>query len=324
MAIVKDFDEIKKIVTMNSDVRMQHVMPYIEDVEQEFILPILGNTFYTAMEGKNRYTGQEQKLFEHITNAVVPLALYIGTDSINVGISSQGLVVTKDDESAPASEVRAEKFKRSNMNLGHRRLNRLIQFVVANIDDFGDLDKAEWDATQPVFMTGLKEFNSYADIGNNYFIYLKMCPIMQRIENRILNNYLGDALFTYVKSNLGDANVKNLLPYINEVTANKAFEKSIEELALNIDERGVTIFNNNYAETVNVRQPIKANRMAELKKSKASAAQDAVDALLNYLQINVGTFSDYESSAFYIAPSTDTSDDPLPGTVVSFDGGTML
>jgi len=304
MAIIKHIEQIEKIVGVYSDVDLSQIEVFLEEVEQEYIVELLGETFYDLLEEKKIYEGDEEKLVRQIAKPVVTLAFLKAIPQLNVGISAQGLVVTNSDGVAPASEVRTVDLKRSFLDLGHRRIDGLIRYLEKNKAKYDELELPIFGDKTSHFLKNADEFDEVIRIEKNRYVFLKMLPLIRDNERKVIKKVFGETLYDLIITSFKDAaglavTYKPLVPFVRDFLAFQTYADSLIDLGLLVDDRGVTVFNSNYAETVNVRKPADKNDVSEIKRRNEEKAKDALNELIDYLNTNVDAFVDFKESSFY-------------------------
>lgn len=308
MAIIKHIEDIQAVVGVYSDLQFDQIKVFVEEVEEEEILPLLGEEFYNALAEKNMYQGLEAELVKRIGRPVVTLAFLAAIPQMNVGISAQGLVVSKTESIAPASEVRTTDLKRSLMNNGHKRLDTLIRYLEKNKDeaDFSEMELPIQAEKTSYFLVNAEEFNEAVFIDKNRYVFLKLVPLMREVEMQVVKSVLGDALYTAIidsfKSESGLAEAyKPLLIYVRKLLAYQTMADGIIDFGIKIDERGITVFNSNYAETVNVRKPVEDAELIRFQRKHQDKASEWLKLLIAFLNSKAeeADYAAFKESEYY-------------------------
>jgi hypothetical protein len=324
MAIVKDIEDVQKVIPCHSDFSFDQLEPYIPDVERQYILPIVQKELFAILE-KDKLSATNKRLVAEINRAVVTLAFNKAIPYLNVGISgSGGLVVGGGEFEKPASQNRTEDLKLSTLTDGHNRLDSLIEFIEENNADYNiDLNLVYGDTS--FFVPNAKALSKYAPIRNNRFVFMNMVPILRESEEG-LEDLFGSTFYneiiTSYKSQTGlDDKYSSVVKYAAAYLSYLSFSEALIEIGLLVDSRGVTVFNNNYAETVSVQLPAGPNNVSELKQRYADKASRSVAKLVSYLNENVADFDNWKESKHYVAEADAESSDV---NVVSEGGNVVM
>lgn len=327
MAIVKDIDSVKDVLSVHSDLDFNALKSFVNDVELKYILPILGKTLYTELSDNVNFTGIKKELVEQITIPVVTLAFHQAIPYLNVGVSgSGGLTVGGNEYEKAASQVRTEDLKRATLNDGHNRLDTLMQFIEDNATAL-EINYANLQKVTSHFLPNAKAISNYVPLEQNRFIFSKMIPVLKNLETTVLPNILGHTLYDLVvtsfEAEVGlDSQYETLAALCAPILAHLTFSESLLAIGLTVDERGITIFNSNYAETVNVRVPAGANNITALKNRHESLAEQSIQSLVTYLNANVVTFPSFTESIKYVAE--EETEDNTSFNIESPDGNIVL
>lgn len=308
MAIIKHIEDIQAVVGVYSDLQFDQIKVFVEEVEEEEILPLLGEEFYNSLSDKDMYEGVEAELVKRIGRPVITLAFLAAIPELNVGMSAQGLVVSKTESVVPASEVRVMKLERSLLNNGHKRINALIRYLEKNKGEqaFSAMELPTQAEKTSYFLKNTEEFNEVVFIEKNHYVFLKLVPLMREVEMQVIESVLGDAFYTTVidsfKSQEGLAEAyKPLLIYVRKLLAYQTMADGIIDFGIKMDKNGITIFNSNYAETVNVRKPVEDAELVRFQRKHQDKASEWLKLLIAFLngKANEADYADFKQSEYY-------------------------
>lgn len=328
MAIVKKIEDLKKVLTVQGDFDFDQIAPFVPEAEQEYIVDILGVDLYNDINTKSNHPTVIKALVEQISLPVCTLSTFEAIPFLNVGFSANGLVVSKGDHHAPASQTRTEDLKRLMLDLGHKRLDYLLRYIEQNktaidaVTDYAVLDQTAIYGNQSFILKNALAFNEWVDINKSRWLFVKMLPTLRNVQGVVLPELIGNAFYAYLKTTAASVvglSVKELLllPMLQEYLANQVFADSLISLSMNVDDRGITIFNNNYSQTVNVALAAPPERIKELRNDKLQIANNAMNRLLAFLNKNAVDYPIFMASDWYVDPNA-VSD--ANGDVVSGEG----
>lgn len=323
MAIVSNIDDVRDIISIYAGMDFDSLKPFIDYVEEDNIVELIGEDLYDTLSEDTTHNEVNEALRKKIAAAVVPLAFYDAAPTLDVGIGPGGFTVQKTDSGiSPASQARVVAFRRSQLDVGHKRIDSLLRFIEKNKEDYPDLDQSALESKMSYIIRDAKIFNDQVRINNSRYLFIKMLPIMQEKERNIIAPILSSSLYETIiaseKAGSTTAANKKLIPYLRRILANLTFADALTELAINIDDRGITLFNGNATEAVNVQLPAPPNYIQDLKESKMAKAQFEIDQLVELLNANSSDYPGFENSTYYVEESLD--DDEGANGIISGEG----
>lgn len=326
---VKNKTELNTYYKFNHDVEISTIDNFLITAEEDFIVPVLGETFFNEIVTKyeGTPTATEQKLIENIQRTVVEIGAWMSVDSFNVSFGSRGLVVTNDKQSgtAPASEARTEKLKESLKRQGLRSVDRMIKYLELNKATFTTwAASAAYAEGKQYFINTPAEFQKHRDINQSRFLFIKMLPIMQQIEEQSIMNVICESLFNEIKTQIQEDNVssenENLLKKIRPAVANITFSKAVLPLGLRVDGFGVSMFNNSSSGAYASRSVPDTILITKMADDAHTDGKYWLSELKKYLQINADNYPLYKNSDCY----TDTTSETYQGSgVIKITGGAI-
>lgn len=320
-------EELNTYYKFNDDVEVSTIDNHLLTAEEDFLLPILGSAFFDEMIGKyeGTLTAIETKLVEHMQRSEVEIAAWMAVDDFNVAFGSAGLHVINDKESgiAPASEARTEKLKISLKRRGLRSVDRMIGFLELNKADFPTWTSSSAYADgKEYFINTTAEFQNYHDISNSRFLFIKMLPAMQQVEEQsileVLCQELFDLIKTEIKAGTVSANNLILLKMIQPAVANITFSKSVVPLGIRADEFGLSMFNNSFSGSVVSRQQPETSLIGKYSDDAHKDGAFWIQKLKDYLQANADAYPLYKDSACY---TDETAEDYQGSGITKITGG---
>lgn len=315
MALFKTTAEIRTFAPkLETTFQFADLLPFIHQAEDEYIRNIIGDAQYTALEAAyqaSSMTTAQSSLLAKIQPALANLAIWIGIPVFNVNITGAGIAVLSSDKLAPASQYRTEELKDTLKNIAFQKLDKLVEFMETNKTDYPLWTaSAEFDELYSLVINTAKDFSKYFNIRNSRWIFWNIRNIILRVEEDKIRPLLGFTLYDVIKSEIADGSIdplnEELLKIIKPCVAHFTMCKAIDELAIEISDKGVTIFNNEKTQSVSTKIPATESRIDRIKRSCEVEGDKYLKQLEDYLYDNISDYPDFTSSDAYAPDDTST------------------
>jgi hypothetical protein len=252
MALFKTTDEIKSFLPVSTTFKYNDILPFIKQVERDYIIPVIGKEQYDDINDdynasatptlSDEQTALLAKLRVPIANFAFMLWIPFG----QVQMDSSGIRIVTTDNLKTAFQWQIDELKASSNRSGYSGLEDLLEFMETNKADYSLwTGSTAYTEFKKHFIKSAKEFQLHFNISSSRMTYLAMLPIMNRIEESVIKNTLGATKYAEIKAELlaGTVSTENqdLLDIIIPAVANLAMARAINELALKIDEFGISI-----------------------------------------------------------------------------------
>lgn len=219
-----------------------------------FLLPLIGSDMCDKLtsifESDNRQDAEKEAL-RHAQNAVANLALWYDFDELNARLTDQGHQRQETENFKSLYKYQEDALRASYRNKGFNALDMLIAFLGDHAADF-----PEWtDAPANVAQSGrivrsTKEVDDVVFINRSSIIFLRLLPILRKLEQTEVPVMLGQRLYDAFMDKLdddtkviGDTTMKELRVRIGRVMVNRAVADLIRQTG-SLTDRGL------YFETV--------------------------------------------------------------------------
>lgn len=308
---VDNLEDLNKYYKFDESITIELLDNYLTTIEQDYILPILGEAFFTETfddwnEG-NDSSDEILNLVEHIQRSIVELAAWASIDEFNVSFGAHGLVVINDKENgiAAASEARTEKLRSSLKRRGFKSIDRLITYLLINKSDFATWTASpEYGASLEHFVNTTKEFNRHSNQTLSNFIFIKIRAFIELVEQQSILEVLGQGLFdeikTQIKADTLSADNLILLRRIQPALVYLAFSKAILPLGIHIDGFGLSMFNNSFSGSPVARQNPETVLIDRLISESQKDGLWWLNNLSDYLKNNADSYQLYKDGDSYI------------------------
>ncbi len=263
-----------------------------------FLVPLFGCDLCDALTNifdSEHRTDVQEKALRHAQNAVANLALWYNFDELNIRLTDQGHQRQETENFKSLYKYQEDSLRANYRNKGFNALDALIAFFDKHVDVFTGWISAPANVAQSSrIVRSTKEVDSVVFINNSSIIFLRLLPILRKIEQTEVPVMLGRKLYDSFMEKLGDdtavigtTTLKELRIRVGRVMVNKAVAELIRQTG-SLTDRGL------YFEAVvagrdgnEVKNPL---TMDEAAKHAAVFDRDAYaqqQALNNFVSYNI-------------------------------------
>lgn len=246
MALFKSTAEIKTFVAIDKDTVFQGLLPYIEDAESQYIIPLIGQQLYdridTAYNASDPLSNENAQLLKQIQRPLINIALWIYAPICNLHIGDNGFVVTSTQDTKPAFEWMVDKALVSLSNAGMNGLEGLLTFLEKNLDKFPEYkDSAERNTNNAgLIKTGI-EFSHYYFINRSRLTFITLRSLLQEIEFRHIAPVLGEKYAVLLQAEDLSAEDQLIAKTACYALAYRTIAEAIPQLACEISPAGLSV-----------------------------------------------------------------------------------
>jgi hypothetical protein len=311
MAILQE-DDFKAAVPVFNSMSWGIILPSVEQAEEDYLKPILGTTEYDNLvtaSGSLPYAGNDLALYDKLKAPLAQVTAFLAVPDLDVNLSTHGFTVHKDETSAPASQKRVEQFRLSQLRKAMSGFDRLLAWLEENKATYTDWAAGEgYTELKQGFVNTTAEFNQVVDIANSRHLFMRLRPYRTKVEQYELKSYLGEDLYNEIKGQIAadtlNADNTALLPFIHQAVCNRAIEKGLIPLNLQIDERGHLMQGIQESHTMKMQAHAKDAHMDTMAKMYAAEADAFFEKLRSYLNANASAtkYAVYFNSDLYVDP----------------------
>ena len=137
--LIDNLSQVLTAASINVSNSIENWFPYIDEAQETFIKPVLGNALYDQLQGIMAIDPvptddgtAEAKLAELLVMIRKPLALYalwLGADEFGVSISSQGIQVIETPTHKTAPQYRVQNLKENWIRRANTSLDLVLKFL---------------------------------------------------------------------------------------------------------------------------------------------------------------------------------------------------
>ncbi len=310
--LITTTEQLRTFVPVAASFRIEEITPQIHDVEQEFIIPIIGQDQFDTLAALVGPTGTNLELLTRCRNALAKLAVWRWIPFGNVNVQSGGFSVTATDNGQVASQWRVDKLEEEMRTKGYNLLQDILTYLWSQPEG----TFTDWDASdekiehRSTLILEANTFNKYYFIQSSYELFCRVKPgqreVMQQYIFPILGEDLYDQIMDQIQADNLSADNETLIEYIRRATAPLTIYESVASLGIDLTHGGITnLESSNNGDTTTMRVPANQNRVSYALRKAHSDGQKHLGALRAYLnnQASATKYALYYASDLYQDPA---------------------
>ena len=229
--------------------------PIIGNVEEDYIIPVLGqttyddlNNAYIAVTDESTLSDPQKALLQKCRSAIAPLVALNFLPGAEVKLSDAGAQRIETASNKTAYQNQVNNFRIQMLNDHDRAIERLYKFLEANKADYPDWQTSdEFINYRSLFIKTGGEFDNNLKSSSPYRNYYGIRNYIFDVEQNLIQNLLGPDLFSTLKTIDADpAGVftdiqSDLLVKVKKAIAFLATAKAIPFLIVLLDSDGFTV-----------------------------------------------------------------------------------
>jgi hypothetical protein len=242
---------LKLRVPVSAGLDYNHLSPYIDQVERNYIKKLLGPDLYNRLSYYNNGSGSGtgdlkatvEELLAMVQGAIGNISIWkwlpVGTSNI----SSAGLLRNETENQKGVYKYQEDKIYDSFKESGFNLLDDSLQFIEDNLADFPEFQSSTYYTTfKNLLLYTCAQFQDGADISQSRLVFLKLKPYIQKVEDFEIIPLLGkeqyDDLLAGIRANDLTEYEDLLLTYLRRATANLALSFGMLALNMNVSDKG--------------------------------------------------------------------------------------
>lgn len=309
--LFKTAQELKKYLPANAAFEFHQAEQFILQAEQQYILPVLGNTTFNILNQAyafNNLTTDQEKLLDKVR---YPLANYTYLQYIpfaQVVISASGIHIEVNDQKKTAFEWQINQLRQQLAEAADNGIESLYLFLESNKTTFTDWAASpERSILKECFINTAVEFNQYYNINSSRRMFRLIKGIMMQAEDNVLSvicQPLFNAIKTEILSGIISSDNLALLKFIRPAVAYHTIARALIQLDVKLTPDGVQAFSTSDRIAQDVRTPAELQRIANLSHQLTADAEAKLQQLREFLHQNISTYPLYQSSPCYTPPAS--------------------
>lgn len=261
MSLITKISELQQYISIDGNTKWNTIKPFIEEAEQNYLLPLLGQAFYdyyhplykAMIDPPNTpLSANNAKLLPYIQRCLAYYAQLHAIPHLASTFGELGVRQHRADDSDAAPRWLIEKLQFHALKHGDMYADRLLEFLEKNASNVvGNYEQWYNNAEVNTKMSGFIVYGTsiaskHIDINNSRRVYLQIRNKIREIETRIIPKLIGtdqyDALVTQIQTNaLTNAN-KDLIAKLEPVISKRALYLQLPFMRVQINENGIFVY----------------------------------------------------------------------------------
>ena len=292
--LIDNLSQVLTAASINVSNSIENWFPYIDEAQESFIKPVLGNVLYDQLQDLMALDPvppddgtTTEKMAELLAMLRKPLALYalwLGADEFGVSISSQGIQVIETPTHKTAPQYRVQNLKENWIRRANTSLDLVLKFLDEHTEDYPGYDPQDAD----LFIRGTLEFNSEVDIRESRRVFVSLKPIIRSVEKKYIRPTLSAELFDELKTawqsddDLTSSQIA-LLDLIRPALAHLTMARALLEVSIDILDWGIFDTAGNTFANVSSKQASNKDRISIMAQANQRDGESELKALQQFL-----------------------------------------
>lgn len=255
--LFKTTDEFRAYVPVNANMSFDTLKPSIQEAEELFIKPLLGDFYavlladYTdhtdASGGDTGMNADNWALLPYVHRSLAHYATYLSVESIGVNVGDSGIQQSSSQNSQPAPRWKIRDLQASLISKGDRFADKLLEYLEENATTlkygawYGDMDANT--AMSGLIVHSTKVASRYIDINESRRIFLRLKKRIQQIEalyiKRVICGDQYDELVVQLRTGSLTSENEDLIAKIEPIVAKKALYETLPSLRISVTPEGI-------------------------------------------------------------------------------------
>ena len=292
--LIDNLSQVLTAASINVSNSIENWFPYIDEAQETFIKPVLGNVLYDQLQDMmaldpvppddGTTTENLAVLLAMLRKPLALYALWLGADEFGVSISSQGIQVIETPTHKTAPQYRVQNLKENWIRRANTSLDLVLKFLDEHKEDYPGFDPQDAD----LFIRGTLEFNSEVDIRESRRVFVSLKPIIRSVEKKYIRPTLSAELFDELKNawksddELTTAQLV-LLDLIRPALAHLTMARALLEISIDILDWGIFDTAGNTFANVSSKQASNKDRISIMAEANQRDGESELKALQQYL-----------------------------------------
>ena len=322
MPLFKTIEEIRTYLPgVNVSFEFADILPLINIVEKEFIIPILSELEYEDLVADytpevHTMSPSQEELLIPCQKAIAYLSYLKWIPMGNLQVGSGGFTVPNNDKMAPASQWRVEDFKEQMAFEGYNGLQDILIYLWSAAAGTFVLWEASEERTnyRNTIILSAKEFQNHCDIKNSFELFLKLRNWQEFVEVHHIKSICGEELLAEIKEEIlnDDVSANNqvlLDRFIYKAVAHLSAAEACGELVVEFSTLGLIERSTGDRDNIKVFKPGSDSRNSLYMQNRLRTGQVYLEDLRLFLKNNPDTYPLYTASDAFEDPDDDTEGD---------------
>ena len=315
--MIRFIDNISQVLaaaSINVSNVIENWYPYIDEAQETFIKPVLGDALYEQLQSVmtpaghapegGPVTGNFVDLLEKIRKPLALYALWLGADEFGVSVSGQGIQVIESATHKTAPQYRVQNLKENWIRRANTALDLALKFIEDHLADFPTYVQQDSD----LFISTAIEFTSEVDIRESRRVFVALKPIIRSVQNKYIRPTLSPALFdelmNFWLSKEMTKDYTQLISLISPALAHLAMARALQDISIDILDWGIFDTAGNTFASVSSKQTANKERIGIMYEANLRDGEAELKALQEFLDTSASEtlYSAYFHSSRYAGP----------------------
>jgi len=310
--LINNLSQVLSAASINVSNTIDNWYPYIEEAQETFIRPVLGDPLYRQLQETADPTTREPekqpldpRLVDLLDLVRKPLALYalwLGADEFGVSVSSQGIQVIETQTHKTAPQYRVQNLKENWIRRANTSMDLVLKFLDEHREDYPSYICQDAE----LFLRNTLEFNSEVDIRESRRVFVALKPVIRSVERKYIRPALSAELFDELKSALKSnteltCDQKALMELIRPALAHLTLARALLEISIDILDWGIFDTAGNTFTNVSSKQSSNQDRIVLMADANQRDGEAELKALQQFLDetASESVYSLYFNSSRY-------------------------
>lgn len=204
--IFQSDSELKAVMglAISNDISIEDIQPYIEDAENTYLLPLLGQTLLDKLSDATNLSPKEVRARKLAQIFAACKAVNESYDLNGVTFASGGNIRYEANDLKTPFKYQDESFKRKTLVRGYNALDDLHYYIGTNLADFSTLGNAEKQRICGSFINTAKEMQRVISRSITRETFDEIRPLLKEVERFLLCSTIGETTYTAMLTDLAD------------------------------------------------------------------------------------------------------------------------
>lgn len=198
--------ELKQYINVSGDLQPATFLPSMQKAEDVWISVVLGPAQYADLVtayNANTLSTIQSNLLDQVRKAEASLGMYLLLPILGVRIGDAGLMTAGGVDQQRALQWQNDDLRNQLLYDGYNALDNLYNFLFANQSLYPDwVSSVAYTQFTQYFINRVADFQAQVDIDNSNWIFRKLVPLMNNIEQNAIIDTIGEPFFTYLKEQI--------------------------------------------------------------------------------------------------------------------------
>ncbi|HEY3403888.1 MAG TPA: DUF6712 family protein [Ohtaekwangia sp.] len=263
MSLITSIAEFKKFIAIDDNAKMATLQPFIDEAEQLYIIPLLGQAFYDEL--LPLYLGSlpptdpivalsptNAKLLPYIQRALAYYTQLLAIPHVTVTFGDMGVRQHRNESSDPAPRWKEEKLLFQALKNGDIHADKLLEFLETNATLTPTPVYGTWYSSSAntknsgYIVYGTQVASRHININNSRRVFLQLRNKIREIETRSIPKLISQEqyaeLVTQIKTDTLTSANKDLIEKIEPIICKRALYMQLPFMRVQINEHGVFVY----------------------------------------------------------------------------------